>query len=103
MLTWISPGLPPLVFSHQAIMSVRPVPPCENFRWPIFLPSSSYSETTCSCDAQSIPTNHLRSLLIMHSPLLGAICWRALIVHANNLSLAATPAYSCTGALGRNL
>src|SRR6516164_2782499 len=27
-------------------------------------------------------------------------CWRLLIVHANNLSLAATPTNSCTGALG---
>src|SRR5262245_56213527 len=68
MATWISPVLPPLAFSNQAIMSERPVPPCGNLRWPILLPPSSHSETTCSCDPQSIPTNHLRSLSIMHSP-----------------------------------
>src|SRR5262245_57000004 len=73
MATWISPGSPPLVFSSQAIMSLKPVPPWANFRCPIFLPWPSQSDTTCSFDAQSIPTNHLRSSCVMHFPLIGAM------------------------------
>src|SRR5215471_8427523 len=95
MATWISPGVPPLAFSSQAIMSLRPAPPWANFRCPTFVPVSSCSETTCSCDAQSTPANHFRCLCIMHSPLIGHMA------HANNSSLAATPACACTGALRR--
>src|SRR5262245_21104718 len=73
MATWTSPGSPPLVFSSQAIMSLRPVPPWATLRCPIFLPWPSQSDTTCSCDAQSIPTNHLRSSCMMHFPPIGAM------------------------------
>src|SRR5262245_44199050 len=73
MATWISPGSPPLVFSSQEIMSLMPVPPWANLRCPIFFPCSSQSDTTCSCDAQSIPTNRLRSSCMVHFPLIGGV------------------------------
>src|SRR6516165_2377622 len=99
MATWISLGSPPLIFSSQAIISLRPVPPWAKLRCPIFLPCPAQSETTCSCDAQSIPTNHCRSPCMMHFPLLGAIQGAPLIVHATRAT--ATLSGSCTGALRR--
>src|SRR5215510_7176135 len=84
MATWISLGSPPLVFSSQAIMSLKPVPPWANLRCPNFFPWSSQSDTTCSFDAQSIPTNHLRSSCMLHFPLIGCHAGSLLIVHAKH-------------------
>ena len=54
-------------------MPARPTPSCENLRCPILPPRSSQSDTTCSCDAQSMPTNHLGCSCMMQSPLIGAV------------------------------
>src|SRR5262245_58737249 len=84
MATWISLGSPPLVFSSQAIMSLKPVPPWAKLRCPNFFPWPSQSDTTCSFDAQSITDEPSSFFVHAALPSERRHAGRLLIVHAKH-------------------
>src|SRR5215471_4983423 len=63
MATWISPGVPPLAFSSQAIMSLRPAP---RGRTSAVRPSYLYHRAVRR-HAPAMPNQHLRTIFVVYA------------------------------------